>query len=62
MYFIKACQNDLNDKCTSTVLTVRILGNDYQPDFSKSIYHAEKLLLTVGTYDYFSHELCLKIC
>lgn len=46
---VKACQKDSEiQRCATTTLTVRILGNDYQPKFSRSLYHSQPLVVSVS--------------
>ena len=46
---VEACQKNSEIKrCATTTLTVRILGNDYQPKFSRSLYHSQTLAVSVS--------------
>ncbi len=40
---VEACQDDNINKCSSTTLTIRVLGIENNPAFDSSIYNAQGL-------------------
>ena len=58
---VKACQENLIDKCAATTLTIGILGNEYQPSFTSNLYEADLIKLTVCILLY-NHQIIVSNC